>query len=338
MGSKSPHPLAPDPGAGKNGRAASFTLIRGDHSRQLPLGSLLADHRSEVRLMSKSAADLLRLINGYWVSQAISVAASLRLADLLKDGPRTSEDLAQATGTYARSLYRLLRALAAARVFEEHPDRRFALAPMGEYLRSDLANSRRAWAELIGRPYVRQSWSALEDTVRTGETAFRQLYGTGIWDWRSEKPEERAIFDAAMTGLSCMAAHAVADAYDFSNSTCVVDVGGGQGALLAEILSRHAQLKGILFDLPSVVAGARPVLEEAGVADRCQALPGDMFTAVPEGGDAYLIKSVLMGEDDDNAIRFSAPVGAQCSLPRSFLSLSVCSASLIKRRKPSLAT
>ena len=87
-----------------------------------------------------------------------------------------------------------------------------------------------------------------------------------------------------MTGLSRMAAHAVADAYDFSDSTCVVDVGGGQGALLAEILSRHAQLKGILFDLPSVVAGARPVLEEAGVADRCQALPGDMFTAVPEGG------------------------------------------------------
>ena len=253
--------------------------------------------------MSESAADLLRLINGYWVSQAISVAASLRLADLLKDGPRTSEDLAQATGTHARSLYRLLRALAAARVFEEHPDRRFALAPMGECLRSDLANSRRAWAELIGRPYVRQSWSALEDTVRTGETAFRRLYGTGIWDWRSEKPEERAIFDAAMTGLSCMAAHAVADAYDFSDSTCVVDVGGGQGALLAEILSRHAQLKGILFDLPSVVAGARPVLEEAGVADRCQALPGDMFTAVPEGGDAYLIKSVLMDEDDDNAIR-----------------------------------
>ncbi|MFZ0850291.1 MAG: methyltransferase [Hyphomicrobiaceae bacterium] len=201
------------------------------------------------------------------------MAASLRLADLLKDGPRTSEDLAQATGTHARSLYRLLRALAAARVFEEHPDRRFALAPMGEYLRSDLANSRRAWAELIGRPYVRQSWSALEDTVRTGETAFRRLYGTGIWDWRSEKPEERAIFDAAMTGLSRMAAHAVADAYDFSDSTCVVDVGGGQGALLAEILSRHAQLKGILFDLPSVVAGARPVLEEAGVADRCQALP-----------------------------------------------------------------
>lgn len=177
--------------------------------------SLLANHRSDVSLMSESSADLLRLINGYWVSQAISVAASLRLADLLKDGPRTSEDLAQATGTHARSLYRLLRALAAARVFAEHPDRRFALAPMGEYLRSDLANSRRAWAELIGRPYVRQCWSALEDTVRTGETAFRQLYGTGIWDWRSDKAEERAIFDAAMTGLARMAAHAVVDAYDF---------------------------------------------------------------------------------------------------------------------------
>ena len=240
--------------------------------------------------MSESAADLLRLINGYWVSQAISVAASLRLADLLKDGPRTSEDLAQATGTHARSLYRLLRALAAARVFEEHPDRRFALAPMGEYLRSDLANSRRAWAELIGRPYVRQSWSALEDTVRTGETAFRRLYGTGIWDWRSEKPEERAIFDAAMTGLSRMAAHAVADAYDFFR----LDMCCGCGWW-----TRCAARRNIVA---ACAAQGHPV-EEAGVAARCQALPGDMFTAVPEGGDAYLIKSVLMDEDDDNAIR-----------------------------------
>ena len=194
-------------------------------------------------------------------------------------------------------------ALAAARVFEEHPDRRFSLTPMGEYLRSDLTNSRRAWAELIGRPYVRQSWSALEDTVRTGETAFRRLHGTGIWEWRSENPEERAIFDAAMTGLSRMAAHAVTEAYDFSALECVVDVGGGQGALLAEILSRHARLKGILFDLPSVVAGAQPVLEGAGVVHRCGTVAGDIFTAVPEGGDAYIIKSVLMHEDDDNAIR-----------------------------------
>ena len=100
-----------------------------------------------------------------------------------------------------------------------------------------------------------------------------------------------------------MAAHAVTEAYDFSALECVVDVGGGQGALLAEILSRHARLKGILFDLPSVVAGAQPVLEGAGVVHRCGTVAGDIFTAVPEGGDAYIIKSVLMHEDDDNAIR-----------------------------------
>jgi hypothetical protein len=253
--------------------------------------------------MSDPSMDLLRLINGYWVSQAISVAASLRIADLLKDGPRTSEDLATATRTHQRSLYRLLRALAAARVFEEHADGRFSLAVMGEFLRSDLPNSRRAWAELIGRPYVRESWGALAHTVRTGDTAFRHLYGCGIWEWRSGKPDERAIFDTAMSGMSRMAAHAVVDAYDFSPLACVVDVGGGQGALLSEILSRHSRLNGILFDLPGVIEGARPVLEAAGVAGRCQAIAGDVFTAVPEGGDAYIVKSVLMDEDDENAVR-----------------------------------
>jgi hypothetical protein len=253
--------------------------------------------------MTDPSIDLLRLINGYWVSQAISVAASLQIADLLKDGPRTIEDLAVATGTNQLSLFRLLRALAAVRVLEEHPDKRFSLAPMGEFLRSDLPNSRRAWAELIGRPYVRDSWGALAHTVRTGDTAFRHLYGSGIWEWRSKKPDERAIFDTAMSGMSRIAAHAVLDAYDFSAHACVVDVGGGQGALLAEILSRHSRLTGILFDLPSVVAGSQPVLEAAGVTGRCQVVAGDVFTAVPEGADAYIVKSVLMDEDDENAVR-----------------------------------
>src|SRR5262245_40533837 len=110
--------------------------------------------------MSDPSMDLVRLINGYWLSQAISVAASLRVGDLLKEGPRTSEDLARATGTHPRSLYRLLRALAAASVLEERPDGRFSLAAIGQFLRSDLPNSRRAWEELIGRPYVRESWGA----------------------------------------------------------------------------------------------------------------------------------------------------------------------------------
>ena len=256
--------------------------------------------------MSDPSVDLIRLINGYWLSQAISVIASLRIADLLKDAPRTSEDLARATGTHPRSLYRLLRALATARVLEEKADGRFSLAAMGEFLRSDLPNSRRAWAELIGRPYVRESWGALAHTVRTGETAFRHLYGEGIWEWRSGQPDERAIFDAAMSGMSRMAADAIVDAYDFSGLTCIVDVGGGQGALVGGILSRHARLRGILFDLPSVVAGAGPVLETAGVTGRCQAVAGDVFTAVPEGGDAYIVKSVLMDEDDQNAVRLLA--------------------------------
>lgn len=248
------------------------------------------------------AAELMRLIGGYQVSQAIHVAASLGIADVLRDGPRSNDEIALATGTHARSLYRLMRALAAVGVFEEQADRRFVLAPLGECLRSDAPQSRRTWAAYAGRPYVWQSWGALLHNVRTGETAFDSLHGAGIWEWRAGRPEESGLFDAAMTALSRIAADAIAEACDFSAFGCVVDVGGGQGALLAGILARHAGVRGILYDLPHVVSGAQPVLEAAGVSDRCQIRGGDFFSTVPEGGDAYVVKSVLMDEEDDEAI------------------------------------
>ena len=245
--------------------------------------------------------ELQKLINGFHISQAIYVAAALGIADLLRDGPRTSDDLANATATHPRSLYRLLRALAAVNVLDEQSEQRFALTPLGECLRTDSSNSRWAWARYVGRPYVWQSWGELLHNVETGETAFRHLHNTGIWEWRGGKPEERKIFDDAMTGLSRAVAKAVVQAYDFSPFSCVVDVGGGQGALLAEILTRHTRLRGVLYDLPDVVASAPPVLQTAGVADRCHVIGGDFFKAVPEGGDAYIFKSVLMDEDDDEA-------------------------------------
>ena len=248
------------------------------------------------------AAELMRLANGFQISQAIHVAAALGLADLLKEGARASDDLAAATKSNPLSLYRLLRALAAVGVLHEDGERRFSLTTVGEQLRSDSAESVAPWAALIGRPYFWQSWGDLLNSVRTGENAFRHLHGTDVWAYRGERPEESLIFDRAMTGLSHGIGEAVVAAYDFAAMGSVVDVGGGQGALLASILRAHGKLRGILFDQPHVIAQAEPVLKKAGVRDRCEILGGNFFDKVPAGADAYLLKAILHDWEDAESV------------------------------------
>ena len=250
----------------------------------------------------KPAAEMMRLINGYQVSQAIHVAAALGIGDLLAGGPRTSDELAAATDSHPRSLYRLLRALASVEVLHETEGRRFALTPMGECLRSDVPDSLGPWAAFIGRPYYWQAWAGLAHSVRTGENAFRHVHGTDVWDYRAQHPDEGAIFDRAMSGMARGVVDAVIGAYDFAPFELVVDVGGGQGALLAAVLAAHPAARGILFDQPHVVARAEPVLRAAGVADRCRIEAGSFFEAVPEGGDAYILKMILHDWDDATAI------------------------------------
>jgi hypothetical protein len=218
---------------------------------------------------SSPSAALRRLVNGYQVSQAIHVAATLTVADLLRDGPRVSDDLAAATASHPDALYRLLRALASIGVFHEDAGRRFSLTALGECLCRDAPEPVAGWAVNVGRPYHRDAWGALLYSVRRGENAMRHVTGMDAWEYRVRHPEEGAIFDRAMTDLSRRAHRPVLEAYDFSRFSVVVDVGGGQGALLAAVLAASPALRGVLFDQPSVVAGARVVLERAGVEDRC---------------------------------------------------------------------
>ena len=246
---------------------------------------------------------LWRMTNAYQVSQAIHAAASLGIADLLEDGPKSVDGLAEATGAHAPALYRLLRALAGVGVFAERADGRFVLTPTAEYLRTDAPGSVRAWAMFIGQPYTWSAWAHLLDSIRSGEAAFPRLHGTSAWEYRAAHPEEGAVFDAAMTGLSSAVVEAVVQSYDFSKIEVLADVGGGHGALLAAILAANPALRGILFDQPHVVAGAGPLLEQAGVAERCEVVGGSFFEAVPEGADAYLLKSVVHDWDDASAIR-----------------------------------
>jgi hypothetical protein len=247
------------------------------------------------------ASTLGRLLMGAQVSQAISVAAAMGIADLLADGPRTSEELAVETEAHAGSFYRLLRALASVGVLREDEQQRFALTPVGELLRRDVAGSLHGWAAFVGRPYIRAAWSELEHSIRTGETAFDHVHATDIWSYRAEHPEESEIFDRAMESLTGSSNSALLGAYDFGRFETVVDVGGGNGALLAALLGHYPGMRGILFDQPHVVANARSTLAAEGVADRCTVVAGSFFEEVPAGGDAYAMKSILHDWEDAEA-------------------------------------
>ena len=170
--------------------------------------------------------DLMRLIGGFQVSQAISVTAELGIADVLKNDALHIDAIAQATECHPRSLYRLLHMLASAGVLEELTGQHFKLTPLGECLRSDSSNKRSAWARYAGQPYVWQSWGAMMHSVKTGESSFGHLHGANLWEWRSKRREETEIFDAAMSELSSAAGKAVASSYDFSVFNVIIDVGG----------------------------------------------------------------------------------------------------------------
>jgi len=247
------------------------------------------------------ATALRRLVDGYQVSQAIHVATVLGIADLLADGPRGSDTLAAATGSHPAALYRLLRALAAVGVFREEPGRCFASTPMGDCLRSNAPQPVAPWAAFALIPPQWQAWGALLHSVRTGQNAFRHVHGEDVWAYRAHHPEAGATFDRAMTGLTHLGTAAVLAAYDFSRFGTIVDVGGGHGTLLAAVLAQHPTMHGVLFDQTHVVAGAAEVLQAMGVAGRCQVVGGSFFEAVPEGGDAYLLKQIVHDWEDREA-------------------------------------
>lgn len=242
------------------------------------------------------------LISGGWIAQAIRVAADLGIADLIADGMKSSDELAQATGSHPRSLYRVMRMLASVGIFSEREPGQFALTPMAELLRSDSPTSLRGRARFAGGETQWQAWSELRHSVQTGNTAFEYVHGMDVWEYRAQNPAAGAAFNAAMTSLSLQVADAVVEAYDFSGLDVVVDVAGGHGALLTAILHANQGLRGMLTDLPHVAEGAEQAVAEAGLSDRCTVVAGDMFEGVPSGGDRYLLSYIIHDWDDERAI------------------------------------
>ena len=244
---------------------------------------------------------LAQMLVGNQVQQAIYVAARLGIADLLKEGPKRSDELAAATGSHPGSLYRLLRALASFGIFAEDDGSRFELTPLAALLQKDAPESMRALALWSGGVSY-QAFGGLEQSVRTGEPAFEEIFGTDFFDYLARNPETGGQFDDLMTWNTAPVAGVLAQ-YDLSGIGTIVDVGGGRGVLLAAILSAHREMRGVLVDHPRVLASARRVLAAAGVADRCETVGADILSQVPPEGDAHLLKSILHGLDDGEATR-----------------------------------
>jgi ubiquinone/menaquinone biosynthesis C-methylase UbiE len=247
------------------------------------------------------AVALHQLGVSFWLSQALYVVAKLGVADHLKDGPYTADELAKSVGAHEGALYRVMRALASVGVFTETEPKRFALTPMGAYLQTGVAGSLRAQfltiTELDWEP-----WRHLLHSVQTGETAFRQAHGMGLFDYLQHHPGVGNMFDEAMTGFVMENGLAVVAAYDFTPFAKIIDVGGGSGALMAAILQASPQAQGVLFDLASVIDGAKRTIEAAGLAARCACIAGDFLTSIPAGGDAYLMASILHDWDDEHSV------------------------------------
>jgi SAM-dependent methyltransferase len=244
---------------------------------------------------------MLDLILGKVVSRAIAVAAELGIADHLQRGPLGHEELARSTATNATALYRLMRALAAVGVFEEQPARRFANNELSAALLSGVPGSMRNVVLSFAGDASWAAWGGLAHSVESGKAGFDAVFGTDFFSWLVQHPQSTQSFHGAMLELAEAAARAVVEAYDFSTLETIVDVGGGQGTLLALILERHPRLRGVLFDRPEVIAAARKA-QAVSQDERITAVGGDFFVSVPSGADAYVMQLVTHDWPDEPCV------------------------------------
>src|SRR5436309_1899302 len=252
----------------------------------------------EKSAMDQAAVErLFGLMWGWRASRAIHVAAELGIADLLQDGPKTIDQLATATGAHRQSLYRLLRMLAGYGVFAEDRDGHFKLTPAAALLQTGaMRDAARVMNEAEWNAYGNLLYS-----VKTGQPAFQHVYGMGPWEYYKAHPELHVRFDRGMANFAKAENPVVAGSYDFGKFRRIVDVGGGRGGLLAEILKIYPSVKAVLFDQPQVVENPE-YLRAAGVLDRCEVVGGNFFESVPKGGDAYVLKRIMESWNDDTSV------------------------------------
>jgi O-methyltransferase domain/Dimerisation domain len=238
-------------------------------------------------------AQLVQMATAHWVSHVAYVAAKLGLADHLAKGPKTANELAGPTKTHAPSLYRLMRTLASLGILAEDSAHRFALTPLGDALKSGAPGAARAAILTLASPWITSGWERLFESVQTGKPGLEQALGLPIFDWLAKHPEEASLFSETMVSFHGSEPTAVTAAYDFSFAKIVVDAGGATGNLLAAILGKYPESRGILYDLAHVVREAPALLQARGVADRVTIESGSFCDQVPVGGDAYLLSHII---------------------------------------------
>lgn len=246
---------------------------------------------------------MMEMLYGSLATQMISVVAGLGIADLLADGPRPVEELAAASDTNPDGLFRLLRGLAGLGIFAETTPRTFTLTPLAETLRSGVPGTMKEIAMDVGGKTRLVAYADLEHSVRTGQPAFDHAHGISMWNYLQTHPDEVALFGKAMGNLASQAHSVAFRNYDLSDAQYLIDVGGGEGWLIAALAPHYPNLKATVYDEPHVAKGAAEVFTRAGIADRANAIGGDMFESAPEGGDVYVLSSILFSYDDDDVVK-----------------------------------
>jgi C-methyltransferase len=266
-------------------------------------------YRLHQRLTPAPAA-MMEMIIATWTSQAITAAAQLGVADALANGPLPIDEVAARVGADADALRRLLRALISRGIFRQRRDGRYELNSLADTLRSDAPASMTWAARFYGSREQRERWTLLVDSVRTGKSIVPALRGKESFDYFADEPELAELFNQTMTSISQLTDEPVVAGYDFSAYPTIVDVGGGQGPLLAAILAAAPASRGVLYDLPQVVASAPSLLHERNLADRVHIAQGSFFDSVPGGGDAYVLKNIIHDWPDEKAVQILRNVRA----------------------------
>lgn len=246
------------------------------------------------------AAGLMKLINGFWMTQAVYVAAKLGIAEQLANGAQSAAELVEHVPVAERPLHRLLRALASVGVFAERPDGRFELTPMADVLRADSAGSLKPMALMRGE-WQYGAWGELFHCITTGGSAFEKLFGQPMFDFLATDPQRGALFDAAMTSIHGRETALLLDAYDFGAVDLVIDIGGGNGSLLSAILRKHSKLHGLLFDLPSVIERAMLNDSLCDVRERLSFQAGSFFESIPSRDGIYLMRHIIHDWNDEQS-------------------------------------
>lgn len=252
--------------------------------------------------MPTAAMQVMDKLFSFWVPKAVAIIAEYGIADLLHEGPRAASHLAEEAGVHEDSLYRMMRALTTHGFFMEVEPGIFSNTPQTDLLRADHPNSIRWVAMHAGQETNYAVVAHMDAVIETGEPQFGRVYGTSHAMLLAERPDLGETFHQSMVTITKMMIPPFLAAFDFSTYRCVVDVGGGYGMTLAAILDKHRHIKGVLFDMPHVVAGAPKYLADHGVADRCEVIGGSFFEGVPRGGDVYLLKHIVHTFPEEQAL------------------------------------